>query len=562
MAGTDQEFDIHWFTWQFIESPSEDNFCTICRRILKKPVITECCSKRLCSSCVELITVPSQCPFCSHFPVSCMFDGDKYEEILELKIECPLTSRGCEWIGNIKKSELHLEVECQYADFDCSNGCGESIERNMMEDHLKNECQIRQSICRYCQKVSEYWLISNDHLLTCPEVEVPCSYKHIGCKVLIKRSLLSEHLLEDTQAHLHMQSIFIRDKLNKSRSTSQHMLEEGENRLPNYTEFSRSALLTEQKKLREIGQTEELKQNEDAQSLGLLHMRQENTVKQLFKIHSLLWELDFRQLQYECRVTSGQFSEVWKGIQYGEKQVAIKKHKSGSMTAAKFLQEAHILQNLSHTNILTLFGVCTREQPILIITEYMIHGNLANFIKTTGNTLNFIQKADIIKQVACGMAYLAGTNCIHRGLTSRSILIGRELKCKISSFRLAQMLKNDKSEFEIPHGEGILIKWSAPEVLISRKISSKSDVWSFGILQYEVLTGKQLKMSNTDAEQFIKSEGHLLCPPPDCPDVIYEKIAKCLSSESTQRPSFRYLTECLTKFIGSLSSSGSLNKAP
>ena len=133
----------------------------------------------------------------------------------------------------------------------------------------------------------------------------------------------------------------------------------------------------------------------------------------------------------------------------------------------------------------------------------MIHGNLLQFLRSHGKTLAHPEQLDIIQQVASGMAYLAGINCVHRSLTSRSVLVGNELKCKIGSFTVAHMLDKDECEYKIPQGERVPTKWSAPEILLHSTCSTKSDVWSFGILQYEVMTCGVLKVPNTRVEDLV-----------------------------------------------------------
>ena len=583
MACVDEEFNIHRYLWHFIESPSEDDFCYLCKKILKEPMLTECCGNHLCRACAEPSIASKkllQCPSCEQYSVMCILDKAKWRHVLELKISCPLQERGCEWTGEIQRSDEHLMLGCEYMDFECSNGCGESLERHEIAEHLKKFCPKRKVSCEYCKEVGTLELMVGDHLLKCPSysvicpygcgdrfkqvlseqhskecshMAVSCPYRFAGCDVTFARRMMQQHLEEDIHRHSHLQSKYFHEELSK-KSHEFTQQKDVSDRLYEYydelrqvsaskIEFS-SKLLLEQivvestqtldKGVRKINQSlTELKHR-----LEWSHEHMEHTVKRLVcQMPSKLWEVDPKELQFASKLASGQFSEVWKGLQYGEKQVAIKKHKSGSMTSSKFLQEARALRDLEHDNILTLLGVCTSEEPILLITEYMTHGNLLDFLKNAGKAISLSQQVSIIQQIASGLAHLENMNCIHRAVNSRSILVGDNLQCKIGSFTLAKMLEEGKTEYNIPQGERVPIKWSAPEVLIHNKCSTKSDMWSFGVVQYEVITLKGLKMSNSMAEVFIKTRSKIE-QPQGCPELLHKLVVQCLEKDPDSRPSF------------------------
>ena len=196
------------------------------------------------------------------------------------------------------------------------------------------------------------------------------------------------------------------------------------------------------------------------------------------------------------------------------------------------------MRDLEHENILTLLGVCTKKEPILIITEYMSNDNLSHFLKYQVKTITLSQQVSIIQQVALGMAYLESKNYVHRALSSRNVFIGDNVLCKLGSFSLAKMLKESEHEYDIPQGERVPIKWSAPEVLTHNKCSIKSDMWSFGVVQYEVLTLKTLKMSNSMATFFILTESRIEQPLPGCPEPLHKLLVQSLGENPDTRPSF------------------------
>ena len=567
------EVDVHEYEWCFVESPSEESFCFKCKKILNKPVLTECCGIHLCTSCAEL-DIPgdsklSQCPQCSFLQARCMLNKSKWRGILRLRVFCPLKERGCEWEGELKACHEHLLSNCHYMDFKCANGCGESLERHQITDHFENLCPKRSAVCVHCKTTGQYEDIIGDHLLvcpeyyvlcpnrcgegfnqaffdehmeTCPELSIPCNYRFAGCDVLTKRKDMPQHLEDQFQQHLQLQTMYARNSVEKSKRTFEQYAEESEKRL--YEFVNRDSLESRKSHLKDkISQTE-TEHSRTRQRMNEVHEHHELTMKVLFSKHTndkLLWELDRRQLQLVSKITSGPLTEVWKGQEFGYKTVAIKKQKLGTVTSSMFLQEAYLLKQLQHRNVVQLLGVSTTQEPFLIVTGYMNHGNLSHYFRNEGKNLSLKEQLSIIQQVALGMAYLEGLHLIHRSLTSRSILVGNDLRCKIGSFTQSRILKDQQDEFEIPQGERVSFK-SAPEVITKNRCSIKSDVWSFGILQYEVMTCKALKMS--DVEDFIES-GCKMNKPAQCSHELYRIMEQCWNENPMLRPSFSTLVDQL-----------------
>ena len=583
MAKPKEQFNIHEYQGQFIESPSDTDYCSLCRKILKEPMLTECCGTHLCKTCAQpniRYEKLQECHKCDRQTVSCILDKPKWRNVLELKVKCPFQEQGCEWTREIGESYDHLIVECEHMSFECNHGCGKKLVRQKIADHLEKHCPKRQVTCEHCNERGEAEAIRGDHLLKCPdclivcpsgcgtqfkqaqydehretcgEVIVPCEFKYAGCDICLQRKLLPEHLREDTRKHIHLQSKFVQDKLEVSEQDFISQIEVSERIYDLYlqsaqakTEEILEASSEQMKKITAESkkQLEQLSKNVDYKLVDLdnnlqvlYEQNQQKVTKLLEKVPDTLWQLDLGALHFESKIASGQFNEVWKGLQYELRQVAIKKHKLGSMTSSNFLQEALVMRDLEDDNILTLFGVCTKEEPMLIVTEYMTHGNLLHFLRNEGKEMSLSQQVSIIRQAASGMAYLESIKCVHRAVNSRSVLIGDSLQCKLGSFSLAKILEEDEQEYKIPQGERVPIKWSAPEVLIRNKCSSKSDVWSFGVVQYEVLTLRGLKMTVAMAETFIRT-GSKIEQPPGCPQPLYDLVVQCLRKDPDTRPSF------------------------
>lgn len=584
--------DIDNYQWDFVDQPPGEYICTLCSEVLYKPILTECCGCHFCEACINPIIAYRNCtcPSCSEVNFLCILDKARWRRILELDVYCPLKSRGCNWIGELGMRVAHLDPlsgDCPYMDLDCSYGCGQSLERYELVDHLETSCSLRPAVCQHCGEGDMYEIIVGDHLLKCPEYPIqcpndcglgyiklstceqhllecpeqgiPCDFSYAGCRVQLPRKHMAKHIDQNFHSHLKLQSEYLSKKLAKSDQELQKTAQESEQAYRKMTnllqEKVKDLAQRHQEKVQAISaegnQTMEILSerghynfHELEHNMTLTHEQLEEKLKYLIKKQpDLLWELDRSQLKLLSKVAAGQFTEVWVGLQYGKKQVAIKKHREGTTGSSKFLHEAFIIRNFQHDNLLQLCGVCTDEAPLLIVTEFMCHGNLLGFL----TSLSLPQQIDVIHQIATGMAHLEKSNCIHRSVLSRSMLIGNGLVCKVGSFGSARILDKGVLEYKIPQGERVPIKWSAPEVLRKNQFSVKSDVWSFGILMYEVIMYGNFKISNSNAEKLIKSGTHLKIPP-GCPQRLYSIMTDCWEEDPHLRPTFSVLAGLLQNF--------------
>lgn len=262
------------------------------------------------------------------------------------------------------------------------------------------------------------------------------------------------------------------------------------------------------------------------------------------------WEIPKSDLRRIRKIGHGQFGEVYEGLWNNTTPVAVKTLKPGTMDPKDFLEEAHIMKKLRHKHLIQLYAVCTKDEPIFIVTELMKNGSLLEYLQgTKGRSLKLPTLIDIAAQIASGMAYLESQNYIHRDLAARNILVGDNNMVKIADFGLARVIKED--EYEARVGARFPIKWTAPEAANFNRFTIKSDVWSFGILLTEIVTYGRIPypgMTNADVLQQVENGYRMPCPP-GCPQTLYEIMLECWHKDENQRPTFETLQWKLEEFF-------------
>uniref|UniRef100_A0AAQ4R4A6 receptor protein-tyrosine kinase n=1 Tax=Gasterosteus aculeatus aculeatus TaxID=481459 RepID=A0AAQ4R4A6_GASAC len=279
-------------------------------------------------------------------------------------------------------------------------------------------------------------------------------------------------------------------------------------------------------------------------------------------VHEFTQEIDVSFISIERIIGAGEFGEVCSGPLRlpgkREMQVAIKTLKVGYTEQQRrdFLWEASIMGQFNHPNIIRLEGVVTKSKPVMIITEYMENGSLDTFLKKNDGQFTVIQLVGMLRGIASGMRYLSDMGYVHRDLAARNILVNSNLVSKVSDFGLSRVLEDDPEAAYTTRGGKIPIRWTAPEAIAYRKFTSASDVWSYGIVMWEVMSYGERpywEMSNQDVIKAVE-ESYRLPGPMDCPEALYHLMMDCWQRERSNRPKFDEIVCLLDKLIRNPSS--------
>ena len=324
-------------------------------------------------------------------------------------------------------------------------------------------------------------------------------------------------------------------------------------------------------------------------------------IQTISKFHQLNNQMTKSSIRYIKQIGQGNFGVVFMGkmldvfgILSEESIVAVKTLKDDCQEALEdFAREARIMLQLDHPNIIKLYGVCTESMPYYLVFEYMDQGDLAKFLRENASSqqrrymnpssgrhsrtestlsddppsLSRNQLADISKQIASGMEYLAAKDHVHRDLACRNCLVKScpkaEETCskvivKIGDFGMSHDLYQ-RNYYRV-QGQAVLpVRWMSPEAVVYGKFTTAGDVWSFGVTMWEIFSfaiQPYYGISNEEVTKFIRSGKHLE-KPRDCPDQIYAIMQQCWNLEPEERPSFTILQEMINEFRFSFSSESS-----
>uniref|UniRef100_A0A8C6UUU1 Fibroblast growth factor receptor n=1 Tax=Neogobius melanostomus TaxID=47308 RepID=A0A8C6UUU1_9GOBI len=288
------------------------------------------------------------------------------------------------------------------------------------------------------------------------------------------------------------------------------------------------------------------------------------------------WELARDRLVLGKPLGEGCFGQVVMGEALGldkEKpnrvtKVAVKMLKADATEKdlSDLISEMEMMKIIGkHKNIINLLGACTQDGPLYVIVEYASKGNLREYLRARRPPgLEYCYQPDQVPvenvsikdlvscayQVARGMGYLASKKCIHRDLAARNVLVTEDNVMKIADFGLARDIHHIDYYKKTTNGR-LPVKWMAPEALFDRIYTHQSDVWSFGVLLWEIFTLGGSPYPGVPVEELFKllKEGHRMDKPSTCTQELYLMMRDCWHAVPSHRPTFKQLVEDLDRCL-------------
>lgn len=245
------------------------------------------------------------------------------------------------------------------------------------------------------------------------------------------------------------------------------------------------------------------------------------------------WVIQRKDLILGELIGRGDFGDVYKGT-YKNQPVAAKQLKDRDRGSQSFLQEASVMTSLRHPNLVKLIGVVLAD-TIFLVTEFIGKGSLVEYLRSRGR--NIITKKDQINfatDTCAAMEYLESKSLVHRDLAARNVLVHDDGTAKLSDFGLAKFGDFSLSSQRFP------IKWTAPEALRNNNFTTKSDMWSFGILLWEIYSFGRVPYPRIPLADVVMhvERGYRMEAPESCPPEVYAIMKQAWDIKPQERPTF------------------------
>ncbi|KAL6112769.1 igf1r [Pungitius sinensis] len=268
------------------------------------------------------------------------------------------------------------------------------------------------------------------------------------------------------------------------------------------------------------------------------------------------WEVAREKITLNRELGQGSFGMVYEGLAKGvvkdeaETRVAVKTvNESASMRERiEFLNEASVMKEFNCHHVVRLLGVVSQGQPTLVIMELMTRGDLKSYLRSlrpkeqqwSSLSLPPLKKMlQMAGQIADGMAYLNANKFVHRDLAARNCMVAEDFTVKIGDFGMTRDIY--ETDYYRKGGKGLLpVRWMSPESLKDGVFTTTSDVWSFGVVLWEIATLSEQPYQGLSNEQVLRfvMEGGLLEKPQNCPDMLFELMRMCWQYNPKMRPAF------------------------
>ncbi|KFO69407.1 Receptor tyrosine-protein kinase erbB-2, partial [Cuculus canorus] len=249
---------------------------------------------------------------------------------------------------------------------------------------------------------------------------------------------------------------------------------------------------------------------------------------------------------------SGAFGTVYKGIWIPDGEsvkipVAIKVLRENTSPKAnkEILDEAYVMAGVGSPYVSRLLGICLTS-TVQLVTQLMPYGCLLDYVRENKDRIGSQDLLNWCVQIAKGMSYLEEVRLVHRDLAARNVLVKSPNHVKITDFGLARLLDIDETEYHADGGK-VPIKWMALESILRRRFTHQSDVWSYGVTVWELMTFGAKPYDGIPAREIpdLLEKGERLPQPPICTIDVYMIMVKCWMIDSECRPKFR---ELVTEF--------------
>ncbi|CAH1159729.1 unnamed protein product [Phaedon cochleariae] len=269
------------------------------------------------------------------------------------------------------------------------------------------------------------------------------------------------------------------------------------------------------------------------------------------------WEIDRNDLELGEDLGRGTFGTVNYGVIKSRNLPCAVKTINATLSMPdrmEFLNEASVMKSFSNCHhVVKLLGVVSKGQPPLVVMELMDRGDLKRFLRRTRDSSRDLTSNEIYRmaaEIADGMAYLAARKFVHRDLAARNCMVAGDRTVKVGDFGMTRDIY--ETDYYRKESKGLLpVRWMAPESLADGVFSSDSDVWSYGIVLWEIATLAEQPyqgLSNEEVLKFVTSKGRLNRPP-ECSDLLYELMRQCWSWLPNDRPVFWDIVERLERHV-------------